>query len=313
MQQKLLGYKKIKEDILNSFTNRKLHHAIILSGIEGIGKYSFAQEVAQKITGSNISIDNNPDILIIKKGLNSKGDPRKDIVVDEVRKINDFVELSSSLSEFRCIIIDGVDYLNKNAANAILKNLEEPPSNVFFFLVSHNENLILDTVKSRCSFVRIKPPAFQDFVDILSSNIVDIEDKELRLLFDVSGGSISSANDLHDSNFLDGYKNILLLKVNTDINLSQSELIDSFVKHDKGMFVFENIIFLLLSRVVKLSSGVIMDEFFGNELQLLSKYSNKNTIDSVFIKKDKIVNLLLKVNNLNLDKKQSLINIFNIL
>ncbi len=313
MKQEPLGYQKIREDLIQSFTSNKLHHALIFSGIKGIGKCSFAKSLAQEITNNYSDIENNPDLLLIQRGFNYKKELKKDITIDEVRKINDFVNLTSSTSKSRVIIIDAVDDLNKNSSNAILKNLEEPRDNIFFFLVGHNEAKILDTIKSRCNIITINTPNYKDFSKIILSNTLEVEDKEVMLLFEISNGSIALALDFYRGNYFDNYQKIIYLLTKKEGDLNVINFINDLLKEDNELMIFERLINLFLSRLIRKSKNNLKGEFFAGEEFLLSEYLQRNKIDNIFRKYDEINNIFLKISSLNLDKKQSLINIFSIL
>ncbi len=124
-----------------------MHHAILLHGKKGIGKSSFAKDFVNQITGT---IPNNPDLLFIKKN-----DGKRDIVVDQIREIADFVNRTAAISKSKFIIIDAADDLNKSGANALLKILEEPHKNNFLILISHLPGKLLPTIRSRCQAIQV--------------------------------------------------------------------------------------------------------------------------------------------------------------
>lgn len=311
----LFGYRPIKEEILKNFNQNKLHHALILSGLDGIGKCSFAKLLAQNITDNFSEIKNNPDILLIQRELNQKKELKKDITIDSIRKISDYISLTSSKSKYRVIIIDSIDDLNKNATNALLKNLEEPPHNVFFFLINHNESNILDTIKSRCNIIKIKALTYKDFCSIISANTLNIKDEELRLLFELSNGSVALALEFYQNNSFENYQRILSIISNLIKSADLTRLIEELLKKDVDLKMTASLINLILNRAVKRAKIGLKNEeyFFGNEEYLLHEYLKNNSVENIFRKYDEINEIFLKTKNLNLDKKPSLINIFNIL
>ncbi len=303
-------YQKIERSIINDCFSNKLHHALIFHGIKGIGKSEFVQNLAKKITNSEAEIKNNPDILLIKRDLNIKGELKKDITIENVRKINDFISLSSSQSEYRIIIIDSIDNLNHNAANAILKNLEEPSSKVFFFLINHNKEKILDTIKSRANFIEISPPPYLEFSQMIAKNTIDIKEDEISLLFEISGGSTDLALEFYKNNSFEIYKNIIDIAVNAEeSNINQSDFLTGLIKKDKDLLLIQQLINLFLSRSVKKSKFLIKKELFSGEEFLLGQYvKENNNIDEIFKKYDNINDIFYNINRLNLDKLHSLTN-----
>jgi DNA polymerase-3 subunit delta' len=114
----LIGFNQTKSALFNSHQTQKLHHAILLHGKKGIGKASFAAELAKEILGKSALY---PDLLLIEKEAE-----KKEITVDKIRKIADFSNQTSAISADKFILIDSACELNKSASNALLKILEEP-------------------------------------------------------------------------------------------------------------------------------------------------------------------------------------------
>ena len=189
----LYGYQKIEKAVLSDFINNKLHHSLLIKGPKGIGKACFAYKLANRILSitndknlfsirenpndwfvEQISVESptfrliesvsHPDFLIIKPEMNFKTHKLdKEIKVDLVRKIKDFVILTPSLSKYKVVIVDDADKMNLNAQNAILKVLEEPNKNTFIILVSHNASKMLPTVISRCRAIDINRLSYNDW------------------------------------------------------------------------------------------------------------------------------------------------------
>jgi DNA polymerase-3 subunit delta' len=297
MSNKLSGFDKIKKSLLDNFNDNKLHHGLLFSGNKGIGKASFALDLATQIILSSspnqnddlkkIQSNSHPDLLIIKKD-----DKKRDITVDAVREITQFLSLTAAISKHRVIIIDALDDLNRSSNNAILKTLEEPPANVFLFLINHNQAKVMDTIKSRCRLIKIANPNYTNFKDILEENIEGIDEKEIEILAKISDHSIGSALEMYNYNAIDLYEKIdqLILE---DNNKSIVDLAKTISTNEELWDIFEKLIIF----------------YFYNSL--LVKMSNNTEKDFILI--DKINNLFSATKNLNLDKSQSVINIFNII
>jgi DNA polymerase III subunit delta' len=164
----LLGSDTQEQAFLDALVNGRLHHAWLLCGPEGLGKATFAYRAARYLMGSYrdrdfgllgisvedpearlISAQSHPDFLSLERE-EKDGKLRKIIPVDAVREIGDFFSKAPSRSKYRVCIIDAVDDLNMNSANALLKILEEPPERGILFLVSHSPGKLLPTIRSRC-------------------------------------------------------------------------------------------------------------------------------------------------------------------
>ena len=146
----LIGHKFHLDNFLSLYKRNKLPTKILLSGKKGIGKslivkqflYNIQNDMSSKLLVEN---ETHSNILSIKK----KKD-KNNIEIEQIREIVKFTNQSSFNNKSRFVIIDDVEYLNINSSNALLKSLEEPNHNVYFFLIYNSEMSILDTIKSRC-------------------------------------------------------------------------------------------------------------------------------------------------------------------
>ena len=146
----LNGHKLHLNYFISLYNENKLPSKILLSGKKGIGKSLLVKYFLFKVfddPNSKLLIQNetHANILNIKKHID-----KKNIEIDQIREIIKFTNQSSFNNKSRFIIIEDIEYLNINSSNALLKSLEEPNSNVFFFLIYNNEMNVLDTIKSRC-------------------------------------------------------------------------------------------------------------------------------------------------------------------
>jgi DNA polymerase-3 subunit delta' len=153
----------------------RMHHAWLLAGPKGLGKATLAYRVARAALGAKrigprpLDVDpedqtarrvtalSHPDLFVLRRGLNERGKPRREIAVDDARDLGHFFSLAPSEGGMRVAIVDAVDDLNRNAANAILKTLEEPPARSILLLVCHAPGAILPTIRSRCRRLALRP------------------------------------------------------------------------------------------------------------------------------------------------------------
>ena len=166
IQLKLFGYKENFNHLANLFNKANLPSKIILSGPEGIGKSTFAYHFinyALSIDESDAyDIDKN-EIFSTNKSfnlLNNKTHPnffsvdlieaKKNIEISQIRSMIEYTNKSSFNNKPRFILINNIEFLNINSANALLKVLEEPNKGVFFILIHNNSKKIKDTITSRC-------------------------------------------------------------------------------------------------------------------------------------------------------------------
>lgn len=146
----------------------RLHHAWLLCGPEGVGKATFAYRAARRLLGAAndpsrgmlgarpddpvcrlVSAQAHPDLLVLERRVEN-GKTKKAISVDQARDLPEFFAKSPSQAKHRVAIIDTADDLNINAANALLKILEEPPERGVVFLITHAPGRLLATIRSRC-------------------------------------------------------------------------------------------------------------------------------------------------------------------
>ena len=153
---------------LDAFGKGRLHHAWMLCGPEGSGKATFAFRAARRLLGAApdpsrgplgtspddpvarlVTARSHPDLLVLERTVEG-GRIKKSISVDQARELPEFFSKSPSQARHRVAIVDAADDLNLNAANALLKVLEEPPERGVLFLVTHAPGRLLATIRSRC-------------------------------------------------------------------------------------------------------------------------------------------------------------------
>ena len=189
----------------------RLHHAWLLAGPEGVGKALFADKAALRVLagasgrpvvtpGLDVPDDHpsahlaaagsHPDLMRLERLTKEGGtELARSISVDQVRGLQRLFSTTSSMSPWRAVVIDAVDDLERNAANALLKNLEEPPPDTIFLLVSHSPERLLPTIRSRCRLLRLAPLDDDAMTSALRGALPDAEEDEIRALADVGEGA----------------------------------------------------------------------------------------------------------------------------
>lgn len=157
-----------------------------------------------------VAASSHTDLLAIQPEYDAKKHTEKsEISVDQAREIPQFLSLTPAESSWRVVIIDAVDQLNHNAANALLKILEEPPPRSILLLVCHVPGKLLATVRSRCRLLRLTPPSREDFSRILSEACPEIPAADHAGLFALAGASPGRAHMLYEKKALALYREIL--------------------------------------------------------------------------------------------------------
>nr|WP_314527649.1 DNA polymerase III subunit delta' [uncultured Brevundimonas sp.] len=195
---------------LDAWERGRLHHAWLLCGVEGVGKATFAYRAARRLLGAAadpgrgpmgarrddpvsrlISAQAHPDLLVLER-LVEGGKTKKSISVDQSRELPEFFSKSPSQAQHRVAIIDAADDLNINAANALLKVLEEPPERGVLFLVTHAPGRLLATIRSRCR--RLSFPIWTpDRLETLVRNRTGVEREDAEHAAAMAGGSPGAA------------------------------------------------------------------------------------------------------------------------
>lgn len=171
----LEGHVAEEEAFEASRARGRLHHAWLLTGPEGVGKATFAYRAARRLLGAppdpshgvlgadpehpvsrQVAARSHPDLLVLER-VGEDGKPRKVIPVDDARRLSEFFSKSPASAPHRVAIIDAADDLNMNAANALLKTLEEPPPRGVLLMVSHSPGRLLATIRSRCRRLAFQP------------------------------------------------------------------------------------------------------------------------------------------------------------
>lgn len=208
----LLGYKEVMDDFSSAFKIGKMHHAWLLYGDKGIGKASFAHLIAQavlsnkevdkfsfdvdEVVSTKIKHGSHPDCHILSP------DDKGSIGVDEVRQLVRFLHLTAVEGKYKIAIIDTCDSMTINAANALLKILEEPPAGALLLLVCNSIGKVLPTVRSRCRTLKINTPALDVFNLVISEKHHEILREQIDELHNLCQGSIGLALKIVEQNAL---------------------------------------------------------------------------------------------------------------
>lgn len=195
----LVGHGGILASLMAEYEAGKMHHATILSGPQGIGKATLAFHFAKQVfarAGEQFAVEKlvagtHPSLLHVTRSWNEDTKKfRTEIVIADIHRANHF--LSRTGGGTRIIIMDPADDMNRNAANALLKNLEEPPQNTHYFLISHVAGRLLPTIRSRCRIIEVPCLTEAQVLEVLSHN-PGLDSEEARELARVSEGSMRQA------------------------------------------------------------------------------------------------------------------------
>ena len=180
----LVGHAAAEHALRAAFDAGRMHHAWLITGPEGIGKatlaFRFARALLADFPGPGLTVPPehpvfrrvasgaHADLLAIARSFDEKRKVvRSEILVDDVRAVASFLALTAAEGGWRVVVVDGADHLNRNAANALLKLLEEPPPRTVLLLTAASPGRLLPTIRSRCRRLPLRPLAAEDFATVM--------------------------------------------------------------------------------------------------------------------------------------------------
>jgi len=296
----MIGFEDIEINLSKNFNQQKLHHAIIISGKKGIGKATFAKSFCEKILLTSHG-DIKSDLRLIQKAQD-----KKTIGVDEIRNLSDFLNYTSASSQFKFIIVDAICELTNQASNSLLKSLEEPKKNIFYFLVAHNLSKIIPTILSRSLTIKVPEFSSSIFLQILRNHQLNFESMHQNFLADICDNcpalAINYGNDL-----IKFYQLFLNSLIKHQIN---DELIKKIADKNFPPIITERILLHFFSQILKKSHGININLFF-DEAKVFEMMVAKFSAWQILNLSQEIMHQLASAHNANLDKKTNFINIFN--
>ena len=208
----LIGHTEVGGQFRAAVASGRSHHAWLLAGPPGVGKATFAAAAAawvlarasghsHPIDAATLDVDpehptarliaagSHMDLRRLERTLDTTGKLRSGIRVDEVRALQPLFRSTPALGDWRVIIVDSIDDMNRAAANALLKNLEEPPPQTLFLCVSHAPGRLLPTIRSRCRTLRFQQLSDLQVERALRIALPEASASERETLVTVASGS----------------------------------------------------------------------------------------------------------------------------
>ena len=343
----LVGHESAERELERLYRMGRLPHAILLGGPRGIGKATLAFRFARFLlargkqdggagadffsgpgeTGlavdpesgvfRRIAASGHADLLTVERAW----DPRRrrlrgEIVVEDTRAIAEFFRLTAAEEGWRVVIVDGAEEMNRNAANAVLKILEEPPSRALLLLVSHSPGRLLPTIRSRCRRLMLAPPAAPIAAELIGRFRPQLDEVEAAALAAICAGSIGRALELADSGGLALYRSVLDL-------LSQTPAIDIARLHgfadrlarvdaEDAYRASEELLSQLLSRLTARAARGALDgnEIVTGERPVMQRLAARADPARWAGLRAEIERSFVAADELNLDRKQTMLGAF---
>lgn len=210
----IAGQDRAVASFLEAKRSGTLHHAWLLGGPRGVGKAHFARLAATRVladaAGPTVDLPgldtpadhpivhlmaagSHPDFRQLERLERPTGGLARNISVDQVRSLGDLLGSTPFLSPWRAVVIDSADDLEPSGANALLKMLEEPPSNCLFLLVAHAPGRLLPTIRSRCRRLEFQLLDDDAMTSVLSRELPETSATEITRLISLAGGSVGRA------------------------------------------------------------------------------------------------------------------------
>ena len=238
-----VGFDKAEQDLLHQIEKGTMPHALIFAGPEGIGKSTFTYRMiryllknggketadggmfgddlpAESVTTFEIPSDDpvfskvasggHPDLMTVERAYDEKKQRYKgNVDVDSVRKITPFMRMTASQGGWRIVLVDDADTMNRNAQNAVLKILEEPPAHALIILIAHRAGAMIPTIRSRARLINFAPLSKADFTTVLRREHAALPMDDIDVLHNISGGSAGRALQIVDEGGLEAIDKIM--------------------------------------------------------------------------------------------------------
>jgi DNA polymerase-3 subunit delta' len=209
----LLGQSRAIAELHRAASGPRLHHAWLITGPPGIGKATLAYRFARWLLAAattpdlalpptdpvfrRVAVASHADLLVIERRYDEKKKRMQgEIVVETVAQAGKFLRLTPGEGGWRVVIVDGAEALNRNAANALLKLLEEPPPRAIWLLVCHAPGRLLPTIRSRCRHLEAAPLDPATIETLLATAQPDLTAPQRARLATLAEGSIGRALSL---------------------------------------------------------------------------------------------------------------------
>ncbi len=331
----LIGQEAAQSVLSRALHSGRLAHGWLLSGPEGIGKATLAYRFARALLAGPGATDRalglrpdhpvfrqvaqgaHPDLTVIEPERDPKtGRVKSEIPVALVRAATRALHATAAMGGWRVVVIDGAERLNRNAANALLKSLEEPPAAAVLLLISHRPAQLAATVRSRCAKLPLARLPDALVSDRLARFAPELDSEQRRAIALLAHGSLGRALELVGQDWLPLYCRLAegLAGAGGDRG-GLPELAGALARHaeERGFAGPLGLIQELLGRVVASAVGRLGPALFAAEPAALDRLVQRRSLDRWARLWETIGRLATAVDGLNLDRMQALLHILTLL
>ena len=345
----LVGHEEAERYLLESWNSGRMHHAWLIGGPPGIGKATLAYRMARfalvrgneaddgpslfggPAPATNLDVDpehsaarrvaagGHGDLLTVERIWDEKKKRyKRDLPVDEVRRIAPFLRMTASEGGWRVVVVDGADQMNASGQNALLKILEEPPPRSLILMTADNVGALLPTIRSRSRKLMLDPLPEDLVLGLLSRYAPDLDQESRLALARLAEGSIGRAMDLHATGGLNLYREMLgLMEMLPRLDvLAVYGFIDKVLRGNNDETAWATVTDLLswwLGRLARaMARGSIPPEVVAGEEALLIRLAGgagqDRGLDRWVEVWENTARLFARADSANLDRKQVLLN-----
>jgi DNA polymerase-3 subunit delta' len=345
---RLIGHEAAEKSFVTALDAGRMPHAWLVTGPKGVGKATLAFRMARALLAApaeapaeagglfgdapqpaaTLDMETthpvfrrlaelaHSDFRLLRRSLNDKGKLRSEIVIEDVRAAIDFLRLTPAEGAWRVLIVDAADDLNRNAANALLKILEEPRPRTVLILVSHAPGRLLPTIRSRCRRLTLSPLPEAVMAAELRARAPQLEGEDLNLVAALAEGSLGHALTLVESEAVGLFHEIagLLVQWPRADTAALHKLADRLSGRGTEQ-AFEQAAELLEwigARFLRnaalgtfTAGGNVTPERFPGEAELTRKWLGAAGLDRWLELWEKVERLFARVLSVNLDRRQA--------
>ena len=316
------GNEAAEKALYDAAQSTRMAHAWLIAGPRGIGKATLAYRFARYLLAGPVSAEaglfgdapaadlsldpehpvfrrvasgGHADLLTVERSINPTSKKlRTEIVVSDVRAATDFLHRTASEGGWRVVIVDTADELNRTAANALLKVLEEPPPATVFLLITHAPGRLLPTIRSRCRTLTLHALPSTTVLELLTQYRPELTPDDAAAVTGLSEGSIGDAIDLAEAGGLDLYRD----------RLNRANAAEAFG-------TFGRLLQDWLSRYVReRAQGRLPPDIVDGERDAFAAMTAQANLAQIMEVWEKVSRLFSQADHANLDRKQVLISVF---
>lgn len=338
----LTGHNAAEEALASAWASDQMPHAWLITGPEGIGKatlaYRFARFVLKGEGGDlfggasgglavapddpvsrTVAEGTHPDMFVLERTIDDKKNRiRNEIIIEDTRRASAFFAHTASAGGWRVVIVDAADELNRNAANALLKLVEEPPTRGLVLLVAHRPGRVITTLRSRCRQLRLRALPEDQVRHVLSDCVPNLQEGEAADLAVLAEGSPGRALRLASTDGLSMHTDLVAMFKELpamDVE-AQHRFADRIARKgaEERYQVLGELVSGLLARLIQTGAGHPPSPSASvGETEVIARLLPRRSLDQWVGLWENVTVALAKGQGFNLDRKQVVLNLFSTL